>query len=91
MTAVLGEDHRLVGVFTDGDLRRLFERTQNFANLHIGEVMTPRPRTIAADRLAVEAAVMMEKLRINQLLVVDHAGALVGAVHIHDLTNAKVI
>ncbi len=91
MTAVLGDDGELLGVFTDGDLRRLLERTHHLAELRIGQVMTPQPRTINADRLAVEAAVLMEKFRINQVLVTDDAGTLVGALHIHDLTNAKVI
>ncbi len=91
MTAVLDESGALVGVFTDGDLRRLFETVHDLSGLVIGEVMHARPRTIEADRLAVEAADQMEHFRINQLLVVDAQGQLVGAVHIHDLTNAKVI
>jgi len=91
MTAVLDEAGRLAGVFTDGDLRRLLERTHNLVEVRIGDVMHARPRTIGANQLAAEAAAMMEQHRINQLLVVDDAGALVGALHIHDLTNAKVI
>ncbi len=91
MTAVLDDRQRLVGVFTDGDLRRLLERSQNFAQTRIGDVMNRTPRSIGPDRLAAEAADLMEQFRINQLLVVDAAGALVGALHIHDLTHAKVI
>ncbi len=91
MTAVLDQDGSLAGVFTDGDLRRLIARTQNFTNLTIGEVMHRNPRTIGADELAVTAAGIMEEHRINQLLVTDTSGELVGALHIHDLTNAKVI
>ena len=91
MAAVLHTDGTVAGVFTDGDLRRLIERTQNFSDVIIGDVMRLAPRSIGPDRLAVEAADLMERHRINQLLVVDETGALVGALHIHDLTNAKVI
>lgn len=91
MTAVLHADGGVAGVFTDGDLRRLIERTQNFSDVIIRDVMHHTPRSIGPDRLAVEAADLMEQYRINQLLVINETGALVGALHIHDLTNAKVI
>jgi arabinose-5-phosphate isomerase len=91
MTAVLGTQGELVGIFTDGDLRRLLEKTQNLSNIMVGDVMHSRPHRIGPDRLAAEAAEVMERYRINQLLVVDSKGALVGALHIHDLTNSKVI
>jgi arabinose-5-phosphate isomerase len=91
MTAVVDEHGKLAGIFTDGDFRRLIERTQDFGRLSIGEVMHTLPHTISADRLAVEAADLMEKYRINQVLVTDAQGDLVGALHIHDLTTAKVI
>jgi arabinose-5-phosphate isomerase len=91
MTAVLGPDGQVAGIFTDGDLRRLIEKTQNFADLRVADVMHRSPRSIGPDRLAAEAADLMEHFRINQLLVVDHDRKLVGALHIHDLTNAKVI
>lgn len=91
MTAVVDDRGRVVGIFTDGDLRRLIEKTQNFANVSVADVMHRTPRTIGADRLAAEAADVMEEHRINQLLVVDDKGSLVGALHIHDLTHAKVI
>ena len=91
MTAVVDAAVRPVGVFTDGDLRRLIEHVQDFARLSIAEVMHPGPRTIGPDQLAVEAVEMMERYRINQLLVADDSGRLVGALHIHDLTRAKVI
>jgi len=90
MTAVV-DGARVVGIFTDGDLRRLIEKTQDFANVSVADVMHRTPRTIGADRLAAEAADVMEAHRINQLLVVDDDGALAGALHIHDLTHAKVI
>jgi len=91
MTAVLDRDGCLAGVFTDGDLRRLLERNPDLTQVRIGAVMNRQPRTIGAERLAAEAADLMEQHRINQLLVVDDAGQLVGALHIHDLTSAKVI
>ncbi|MEA5097480.1 MAG: KpsF/GutQ family sugar-phosphate isomerase [Burkholderiaceae bacterium] len=91
MTAVVDGNHRIVGVFTDGDLRRLIETVQDFTQLKISDVMRPNPRRIGPDALAVDAVGMLEQYRINQLLVEDTDGKLIGALHIHDLTNAKVI
>jgi len=91
MTAIVDADFKPIGVFTDGDLRRLIEHVQDFTRLSIADVMHAGPRTIGPDQLAVEAVEIMERFRINQLLVADEAGTLVGALHIHDLTRAKVI
>ena len=91
MTAIVDADDRPVGVFTDGDLRRMFERVQDFTQVAIRDVMHAQPRSIAPERLAVDAVAVMEQHRINQMLVVDLDGKLVGALHIHDLTQAKVI
>ncbi|MFJ2987041.1 SIS domain-containing protein [Collimonas sp. NPDC087041] len=91
MTAVVDDKFHVIGVFTDGDLRRLIEQVQDFTKLTIADVMHANPRTISADQLAVDAVHMMEQFRINQLLVTDTDGTLVGALHIHDLTRAKVI
>ncbi|WP_374703569.1 KpsF/GutQ family sugar-phosphate isomerase [Janthinobacterium sp. ROICE36] len=91
MTAVVDADDRPLGVFTDGDLRRMFERVQDFTQVAIRDVMHAQPRSIAPERLAVDAVAVMEQFRINQMLVVDAGGKLVGALHIHDLTQAKVI
>ena len=91
MTAIVDDMRRPIGVFTDGDLRRLIEREQDFSKLAIADVMHANPRTIGPDQLAVEAVELMEQHRINQLLVADAEGRLVGALHIHDLTRAKVI
>ena len=91
MTAVVDAADRPVGVFTDGDLRRMFERVQDFTQVAIRDVMHAQPRSIAPERLAVDAVAVMEQHRINQMLVVDLDGKLVGALHIHDLTQAKVI
>jgi arabinose-5-phosphate isomerase len=91
MTAIVDDQGRPVGVFTDGDLRRLIEQRQDFNLLSIMDVMHVNPRTVGPDQLAVEAVELMEQHRINQLLVVDAEGKLAGALHIHDLTRAKVI
>jgi len=91
MTAVVDPQGRPIGVFTDGDLRRLIEQVQDFSKVVIADVMHSGPRSIGPDQLAVEAVEMMEQHRINQLLVTDSEGILVGALHIHDLTRAKVI
>lgn len=91
MTAIVDDAYRAIGVFTDGDLRRLIESVQDFTKLKIADVMHANPRTIGPDQLAVEAVELMEQFRINQLLVTEADGKLVGALHIHDLTRAKVI
>ncbi len=91
MTAIVDDDNTIVGVFTDGDLRRLMEKPLNFSELIIADIMRPNPRRISPEQLAVVAVEMMEEHRINQLLVADEQGKLVGALHIHDLTRAKVI
>lgn len=91
MTAVVDDQYRPIGVFTDGDLRRLLERGEDFTKFSIADVMHRGPRTITPDQLAVDAVQLMEEFRINQVLVADTAGKLVGALHIHDLTRAKVI
>ncbi|WP_426207541.1 KpsF/GutQ family sugar-phosphate isomerase [Massilia sp. TWP1-3-3] len=91
MTAIVDADQRPVGVFTDGDLRRLIEKVQDFTKITIRDVMHAEPRRVRPEQLAVDAVAVMEQFRINQMLVVDDDGRLVGALHIHDLTRAKVI
>jgi arabinose-5-phosphate isomerase len=91
MTAIVDADGRPVGVFTDGDLRRVIERMHDFSNIQIRDVMHANPRRVRPDQLAVDAVAVMEEFRINQMLVVDQEDRLVGALHIHDLTRAKVI
>ncbi len=91
MTAIVDEDRRPIGVFTDGDLRRLIERLHDFSNILIRDVMHANPRRVHPDQLAVDAVAVMEEFRINQMLVTDADDRLVGALHIHDLTRAKVI
>lgn len=91
MTAVNDTAARLVGIFTDGDLRRALERGIDVHAARLCDVMTRAPQHIGPDALAVEAAEMMERLRISQLLVVDGDGNLLGALNTHDLMQAKVI
>lgn len=91
MTAVVDQDNRVAGIFTDGDLRRVLERDGDFRGLPIAEIMTRNPRTIEPDHLAVEAVEQMERFRINQMLVTDADGKLVGALNMHDLFSKKVI
>ena len=90
-TAVVDDAGLPIGVFTDGDLRRLIEKGIDLRSVLAGEVMRARPRTIREDRLAAEAADVMETAKINCMLVVDESGALVGAFNSNDLMRAKVI
>lgn len=90
-SAVADADGRVLGVFTDGDLRRLIEKGQDLRTLRAGDVMHGQPRTIRQDALAVEAAEMMEQYRITSILVVDNTGRLCGAINSNDLMRAKVI
>lgn len=90
-SAVVDADRRVLGIFTDGDLRRLVEKGVDLRAVTAREVMFPGPRTIREDALAVEAAELMEKHRITSVLVVDPQGRLCGAVNSNDLMRAKVI
>ncbi|TMH73722.1 MAG: KpsF/GutQ family sugar-phosphate isomerase, partial [Betaproteobacteria bacterium] len=91
MTAVVDTARRVQGIFTDGDLRRALEKGVDFASVTVDTVMTRAPRTLRAEALAVEAVQLMEAHKINQLLVVDERGALLGALNMHDLFRAKVL
>ena len=92
MTSVVDGEGRLLGLFTDGDLRRtLDDAALDVRTAMIADVMTRNPRTIAADQLAVEAARLMEDHKISGLIVVDDAGRAVGALNIHDLLRARVV
>ncbi|WP_234421637.1 KpsF/GutQ family sugar-phosphate isomerase [Azoarcus communis] len=91
MTAIASSDSKIAGIFTDGDLRRALERGIDFRTSVLADVITRNPHSIGPDALAAEAAEMMERLRISQLLVIDDNGALAGALTTHDLMQAKVI
>ena len=90
-TAVVDAQRRVVGIFTDGDLRRLVEKGVDIRTIQAGQVMHAAPKTIAAEALAVEAAALMEQNRITSVLVVDGQGTLCGALNSNDLLRAKVI
>ena len=86
MTTVLGDSGRLVGVISDGDLRRLLERDGPNALAHTAaEIMNPNPVTIAPEAFASEALALMEERKITALIVMDAAGEVLGVVHLHDL------
>jgi arabinose-5-phosphate isomerase len=91
MTAIVDSARRVKAIFTDGDLRRAIEKGVDLKHTPITQVMTMGPRTITADRLAAEAVEIMERSKVNQLLVVDGDGVLVGALNMHDLFRAKVV
>lgn len=91
MTVICDSHNKVLGIFTDGDLRRAFAKQLNLQQVQVRDVMTAAPKTIGADRLAVEAVALLEKYRINQLIVTDANGALQGALNMHDLFRAKVV
>ena len=90
-SAVVDAQHNLLGIFTDGDLRRLVEKGTDLRGRTAGEVMHANPRTVRVDALAVEAVALMERHSINSVLVVDESGSLCGALNTNDLMRAKVI
>jgi arabinose-5-phosphate isomerase len=90
-SAIVDDDGQVLGIFTDGDLRRLVEKGVDLREVTASEVMFPAPRTMRHDALAVVAAELMEKHRITSVLVVDADGRLCGAVNSNDLMRAKVI
>jgi len=91
VTAVLDERGRIIGIFTDGDLRRSLEKGVDLRATPITGVMTRGPRTIGPGKLAAEAVEIMERFKVNQLVVVDEDQKLLGALNMHDLFRAKVI
>jgi arabinose-5-phosphate isomerase len=91
LTAVVDADGRVVGIFTDGDLRRALDRNLDVRATAMADVMTRSPRAIGANELAAEAVLMMEKHAVNGLLVLDGSGRLVGALNVHDLLRAGVM
>lgn len=90
-TAIVDSQDQVLGIFTDGDLRRLIEKGQDLRTLNASQVMHANPKTITPDALAVDAVEMMENNRITCVLVVDESGTLIGALNSNDLLRAKVI
>jgi arabinose-5-phosphate isomerase len=92
MTAIVADDARLVGVFTDGDLRRMLDdHGVDLRTASVERVMSRNPKAIGPDKLAAEAAQLMDTHKIHALLVVDDARHVVGALNIHDLLRARVV
>lgn len=91
MTAITDADGRVIGIFTDGDLRRTLDQGLDIHQTRIDEVMTSHCRSVGEDILAAEALKVMEDSRINALLVTDDNGRLVGAMNMHDLLRAGVV
>ncbi|WP_255561289.1 KpsF/GutQ family sugar-phosphate isomerase, partial [Polynucleobacter sp. Fuers-14] len=91
MVVILDANKKVFGILTDGDLRRLLEKTTDLGGIKLKSATTADPRTIPAELLAEEAIEMMEKHRINHLVVTDNQGHLLGALNLHDLFAAKVI
>jgi arabinose-5-phosphate isomerase len=91
LTAVVDADDRVLGIFTDGDLRRTLDRRIDIHGSRMADVMTRSPRSIGPDELAAEAVLLMEKHAVNGLLVLDASGRLVGALNVHDLLRAGVM
>jgi arabinose-5-phosphate isomerase len=92
MTAVIDQERRVAGIFTDGDLRRCLPEIRDFGSATVAGLMTAHPRTIGPDRLAIDCVELMETPpKVSQLLIVDDEERLVGALHLHDLFRAKVV
>ena len=91
MTAIVDEAHRVLGVFTDGDLRRALDRAADLNATRMDQVMTRHAKTVHPNTLAAEAVLLMETHRITSLLVVDADDVLVGALNVHDLLRAGVV
>jgi arabinose-5-phosphate isomerase len=90
MTTIVDEQQKLLGLFTDGDLRRILDQEEYDLNQPIERVMIRNPRTCTADKLAAEALAIMERDKINGLIVVDDQSRVIGALNMHDLLRAGV-
>ncbi|ENW83827.1 MULTISPECIES: SIS domain-containing protein [unclassified Acinetobacter] len=91
LTTVVDENDILLGIFTDGDLRRMIDQQQGFdVNLPVAEVMTKNPLTISQEARAVEALEKMHERKINQFVVVDYTNKVIGVISMHDLIQAGV-
>ncbi len=91
MTAIVDESNRIIGIYTDGDLRRTLARNIDIQNTTISAVMTPQCALISANILAAEAMQIMEQKKINALIVVDEQNIAVGALNMHDLIRAGIV
>jgi arabinose-5-phosphate isomerase len=90
-TAVVDAEEKVLGIVTDGDLRRMLERLDNWTGVCAGDIMSQQPKTIVDQAMAVHALEIMRNHSISQLLVVDEAGKYVGVVHLHDLIREGIV
>jgi len=90
MTTVTGKGGTLIGVITDGDLRRIFQKYENPLSMEVGRFMGGSPRTISADKLAAEALRILEDHAITSLVIIDDKKRPVGVIHIHDILKAGI-
>jgi arabinose-5-phosphate isomerase len=91
MTTVEDQAGRLVGIITDGDLRRFIQRGGDFARVTAGELASRNPKTIHPDELAAGAVELMERYSITSLVVMERRGAVVGVIHLHDLLKSGIV
>ncbi len=91
MTAIVDDNNRVIGIFTDGDLRRMLGKNLDIHSTVITEAMTPHCAVISADTLAAEAMQIMEHKKINALIVVDEQQHAIGALNMHDLIHAGIV
>jgi arabinose-5-phosphate isomerase len=91
LTAIVDNQNRLLGIFTDGDLRRAIDCGRDVHNTVMSQVMTAGGRSVGPELLAAEALAIMQQMKINALLVVDAQGVLRGAINMHDLLKARVV
>ncbi|MDE3234495.1 MAG: KpsF/GutQ family sugar-phosphate isomerase [Bacteroidota bacterium] len=90
VTAVVDEQNMLQGIITDGDLRRMLERSNSLENIIAKDILSPHPKTVSADTMAVDALEVLRKHDISQLLVADN-GVYLGVLHLHDLVREGII
>ena len=88
---IAAPDNTLLGIFTDGDFRRKADKDMQILSRKVGDVMTPHPASIRQDALAIEVLRMVEKRKIDDIVVVDAAGKVVGIVDIQDLPGLKLM
>lgn len=90
-TVVLDDSNKISGIITDGDIRRLLEKTDNIKNITAGDIVISNPKTISCTELAVHALEKMNSLNINQLVVTDENNSYLGFIHLHDLIREGII
>ena len=91
MTVIVNETNQVLGIFTDGDLRRLLEKTLDLESVQLKDVITKNPKTTSKNILVAQAVEMMERFRINHLVIATEDGQLEGALNLHDLLTSKIL